>query len=102
MIVSNGIYPLPINFAPYATRRERKKAIRIVHPNTRIAAQAADEEGVVVFNFEVLAVEWFGFDADADHGLPVAAVVNQFVTCFEIGGIDPVGIGDVAVVRFAR
>ena len=61
-----------------------------MHPNTRITAQAADEEGVVVFNFEVLAVERFGFDADADHGLPVAAVVDQFVSGFEVGGIDPI------------
>ena len=99
--MGNGIYVVSVNPTPCATRRERKKAIRIVHPNTRIAAQAADEEGVVVFYFEVVAVKWFLFDTDADHGLPVAAIVNQFMSCFEVGGIDPVGVGDVAVIRLA-
>lgn len=44
---------------------------------------------MVVFNFEVVAVERFGFNADADYGLPVAAVVNQFVPGFEVGSIEP-------------
>lgn len=86
----------------FVVGRNIEPAILIMHPYTRITAQAADEEGVVVFNFEVVAVERFGFYADADHGLPVAAVVNQFVPGFEVGSIDPVGVGDVAVIRFAR
>ena len=92
-LISNHIF--------FGSRWKAEPAIRIVHPYTRITAQAADEEGVVVFYFEVVAIKRFLFDADADHGLPVAAVVNQFVPCFEVGSIDPVGVGDVAVVRFA-
>ena len=72
-----------------------------MHPNTRITAQAADEEGVVVFNFEVVAVERLLFDGNADHGLPVVVIIQQFVACFEVSGVDPVGVFDVAVVGLA-
>lgn len=86
----------------FVVGRNIEPAILIMHPNTRITAQAADEEGVVVFNFEVIAVKRFLFDTDADHGVPVTAVVNQFVSCFEVGSIDPVGVGDAAMIRLAR
>lgn len=72
-----------------------------MHPDATLALQAPDEVGVVVIDFEVVAVEWLLFDGNADHGLPVVVIIQQFVACFEVGGIDPVGVFDVAVVGLA-
>ena len=56
---------------------------------------------MVVLNFEVVAVERLFFDGNADHGLPVVVIIQQFVACFEVGGVDPVGVFDIAVVGLA-
>ena len=72
-----------------------------MHPDATLALQAPDEVGVVVIDFEVVAVERLLFDGNADHGLPVVVIIQQFVACFEVGGVDPVGVFNVAVVGLA-
>ena len=76
-------------------------AVFVVHPDATIALQAANEVGVVSIDFEVVAVERLLFDGDADHGLPVIVIIQQFVACFKVGGVDPVGVFNVVVVGLA-
>ena len=72
-----------------------------MHPDTTITLQAANKVGVVGIDFEVVAVERLLFDGNADHGLPVVVIIQQFVACFKVGGVDPVGVFDIAVVGLA-
>ena len=56
--------------------RQAVQAVFVVHPNATFALQASDEVGVVVIDFEVVAVEWLLFDGNADHGLPVVVIIQ--------------------------
>ena len=56
--------------------RQAVQAVFVVHPNATFALQASDEVGVVVIDFEVVAVERLFFDGNADHGLPVVVIIQ--------------------------
>ena len=99
--VSEAIDLLPANFVHGGIGRQLVPTVFVVHPDTTIALQAANEVGVVGIDFEVVAVERLFFDGNADHGLPVVVIIQQFVACLKVGGVDPVGVFDVAVLGLA-